>query len=190
MPVLTDLASAAVKRGTRLLYGTVLSRPALLVTDGLNLVYACDVNIGPTDSTGRIEQYKRNKKTGGSEKLEHLPGQDSWHLADSITVNTVMHNVAINRANRDLIYADVGAPVRLERTDSGQWEIMGFAIEQPWTVTLVPVNLDDLTIGTIGDFTISTRLLSLGELGTFDDFGNLPFGARAIFVGNTLQRIV
>jgi len=182
MPVLTDLAAAEVKRGVKTLYGKVLTRPALLVSDGINLVYACDVDIGATDPTGRIDQYK--------DDLTGLPGQDDWTLQDTLTVNTILHNVTIARNNADLIYADVGAPVTLSRSMSGQWEITGFSMEQPGTYTLVPVNLGDMTIGTVIDLSIDGRLLTLGELGTMAPFGTLPFGASGIFIGGILRQIV
>lgn len=182
MPVLTDLASAAVKRGVKTLYGTVYSRPALLVTDGINLTYACDVEIGALDPTGRIDQYKRS--------LTGLPGQGSWNLDSSLTINTILHNVLIARGNRDLIYADIGNPVTLSRNASGQWEVTGFSIEQPGTWTLVPVHIGSNTLGPILDASVTSRRLTLEELGTWKPFGQIPLGASAIFVGGVLVRIV
>lgn len=201
MPVLTDVAAAEVRRNVKTLYGTVLTRPELLVSDGINSSYACDVNIGPTDPTGLINQYYQQKKDGSIKEkgkfklpgmLTGLPGQppEYWNLDDSLTVNTVLHNVNIARGNADLIYAQVGSPVRLDRTESGQWEITGFSIEQPGTHTLIPVNLGNFEVGVIVDMSIDTRLVTLGELGEFQPFGNLPFGASAIYTGGTLTRIV
>lgn len=198
MPVLTDLASAQVKRGVKTLYGTVMSTPALLVSDGLNNVYACDVNIGPTDPTGRINQYNQQRRNGeiilrngytNPESLTRLPGQRGWELSDSLTVNTVLHNVVIARNNVDLIYAAIGTPVILSRSHSGQWEITGFAVEQPGTYTMVPVNLGDMTIGAVVDMSLEARLLSLGEVGTLAPFGEIPLGASGIFSGGYLVRI-
>lgn len=188
MPVLTDLASASVKRGVKILYGTVMSTPALLVSDGVNAVYACDVNIGPTDPTGRINQYT-HPDSDRSEKLTGLPGQHEWELSDSLTVNTVMHNVTIARNNADLIYAAVGSPVVLARSASGQWQITGFSQEQPGTYTLVPVNLGDGTLGTVMDLSLEARMLTLIELGGLRPFGDIPLGAGGIFSGGVLLQI-
>lgn len=192
MGVITDAASAEVKRGVKTLYGMTLTRPLLLVSDGLNPIYACDVHIGSTDPTGRINQYI-NEKNGKSTSLTGLPGQppEDWQLDDTLPghVDTTLHNVTISRNNRDLIYADVGSPVRLDRSESGNWEITGFAMERPGTHMLYPVDLGDMTIGTVMDLSISTRLLSLGEMGEVQPFGELPFGASAIFEGDTLIQV-
>lgn len=182
MPVLTDLAAAHVKRGIKTLYGKTLTRPALLVSDGISTVYACDVDIGPTDPTGRINQYKK--------ALKGLAGQEGTTLDDLLTTNTVLHNVTIARANADLIYADIGSPVTLTRSASGQWEITGFSQEMPGTYTLVPVNLSDLTIGYPIDLSLTVRLLTLAELGSIRPFGTLPLGASGVFVGGALVKVI
>lgn len=206
MAILTDVTVAEIDRRARVLYGTILTRPTITVSDGVSLTYGCDVDIGPTDPTGLITQYKIENTEeswikrwlkdvfgiddGPPDLVHNLPGQEEWKLGQDLIYGTVMRNVTISRANAELIYADVGAAVRLERTGTGEWQIMGFAIEQPGTYTVIPVNLDDMTIGPIADLSITTRLLTFGELGTFDDFGVLPFGASAIFMGNVLQRVV
>lgn len=181
MGVLTDLAEARVKKGVRRLFGKVLTRPALLVSDGVSLTYACDIDIGITDPSGTIDQLQ--------DSLGGLPGQDDWTLEESRTINNILRNVVIARNNADLIYADVGAAVVVERTHNGHWQVTGFSIEQPGTYTLVPVSIGNNTIGTIVDLTIEGRLLTLGELGTFAPFGTLPFGATGIFIGDQLRDI-
>lgn len=193
MPVLTDLASAEIKRHVKTLYGQTLTRPQLLVSDGLNIVYAVDVQIGPTDPTGRINQYI-DEKNGKSTMLTGLPGQkpEDYQLDDSLPghVDTTLHNVPLARNNTELIYADVGSPVRVDRTESGNWLVTGLSIERPGTHILYPVDLGDMSLGPIMDLSISTRLLTLAELGEFAPFGNLPLGASAIFEGPNLLRIV
>jgi hypothetical protein len=192
MAVLTDLASAEVKRKANRLYGEVLTRPAILVSDGINESYACDVHIGPTDPTGQIRQYvdKKNHST----YLTGLPTQrpEDWQLDDSLPghVDTTLRNVLIARNNADLIYADVGSPVVCERTESGNWQITGFSIERPGTHMLYPVDLGDMSIGTVIDLSIDTRLLTLAEMGELRPFGVIPFGASAIFEGGELRSIV
>lgn len=186
MSVLTDLASAEVKRHVKKLYGMTLTRAALLVSDGLNPMYACDVHIGPTDSTGRIKQYI-DEKNGKSTLLTGLPGQppQDFQLEDALPghVDTTLHNVVIANNNHDLIYAEVGAAVIVERSESGNWQITGFSMERPGTHMLYPVDLGNLTIGTVIDLSIETRLLNLAEIGELEPFGDLPFGASAIYEG-------
>lgn len=194
MAVLTDLASAEVKRGVKKLYGITLTRPEVLVSDGLNVIYACDVNIGPTDPSGAIIQYNNTKKKRRDDLLTGIPGQppEDWQLDDALPghVDTTLHNVVISRNNKDLIYADVGSPVICERSESGQWQITGFSIERPGTYLLYPVDLGEMSIGPVIDMTIETRLLTLAEMGEEAEFGSLPFGASAIFQGGELLRIV
>lgn len=187
MGVLTDIAQAQVKRGVRRLYGTILTRPALRVSDGITEVYACDVDIGQTDPTGRVRQF--GNKDEDDDLLTGLPGQDSFDLNASLMIDTTLHDVVIARNNQDLIYADIGNAVVLDRSENGQWQITGFSFEKPGTYTLIPVNLGAGTIGTIVDLSIDTHLLTFGELGTLKPFGVIPFGASAIFRGGVLQRI-
>jgi len=185
MPVLTDLASAEVKRNVKRLFGTVRSRPALLVSDGVNSQYACEVDIGEHDVTGIIDQYKK--------MLLGLPDDDPdthFNLDNEALINTTLHNVLIARNNRDLIYADIGNPVIVERSADGNWQVTGFAIERAETHTLIPVHLGDMTIGSIIDLSVTSHLLTFGELGTLSPFGNLPFGASGLFVGGTLMKVI
>ena len=193
MPVLTDLASAEIKRNVNRLFGLTLTRPTIMVSDGLNEVFCCDVNIGPTDPTGHIHQYY-NDKNHKDNFLTGLPGQrpEDWQLDDSLPghVDTTLHNVPIAKNNLDLVYADVGSPVICERDATGQWQIIGFSMERPGTHTLYPVDLGDMTLGTVIDLTVDTRLLTLAEMGEMRPFGVLPFGASAIFEGGELVSIV
>lgn len=201
MPVLTDLASAEIKKTTTLLYGVTKTRPTLLLSDGMNTGYVVDVNIGELDPTGEINQYidtknKKKRKDGRFEStlLTGLPGQapEDWQLDDSLPghVDTTMHNVPLSRNNSALIYADVGAPVIVQRSSPfSAWEVTGFSIQQPGTHILYPVDLSDLTIGTVMDMTITHRLLTLAEFGEWAPFGSLVLGASATFKGGELQSI-
>lgn len=174
MSTLTYLLDAKLKDDRQELDGRVISRPQLLVTDGVGVTYAVNVNIGVVSAAG-TDQAKniQNPNTG----LLNQP----W---------TVLYNVPIARGNRDLIYADVGAAVRLRKTANGRFEVVGFSFEAPGTVTRVGVDIDEFTIGAVEDFTLTTRLLTLGELATMGyGFGITPFGAYATYVGNTLISI-
>lgn len=201
MSVLTDLASAEVKRTVKELFGVLMTRPAVLVSDGVNVVYAADVNITEHDPTGRINQWfkddkekKRKQNDRESGALTGLPGQapEDWQLDDSLpgAVDTVLHNVPLAKATNELIHADVGTPVSLERNKTGNWQITGFSIEQPGTFFMYPVDLEDGLIETVIDLSIDTRLLTYAELGTQRPYGFLPYGASAIYQGGVFLRTV
>ena len=204
MPVLTDLAKAEIKQNVRILYGTTLTLPTLLLSEGLNDSYVVDVNIGELDPTGTINQYNKQKKNGELDKdgkftqstsLSGLPGQtpEDWQLDDSLPghIDTTMRNVPLARNNKDLRYADVGAPVTLERSDVlAAWQVTGFSIQRPGTHKLYPVDLGDMTIDTVIDLSVSTRLLTFAELGELQPFGTLTFGASAIYKGGELVQVV
>lgn len=208
MAVLTDLASAEVKRKATRLYGTTLTLPTLMISDGVVAGYACDVNISSVDATGMINQYmdlKKKTNKDGSPKpnkdgtfdsmyLTGLPGQppQDWQLDDSLPghVDTTLHNVPLARNNAELRYADRGAPVILERTEMGTWLITGFSIQQPGSHTVYPVDLGDMTLGTMLNLTIVTRVLTLSQLGEMQPFGALPFGAAGMYRGEQLVRFV
>ena len=204
MPVLTDLASAEVKRHVRKLFGITMTRPTRLISDGMTDIWACDVQISERDPTGRIKQYLNSKKDDDGEGepeddiITGIPGQrpEDWQLDDSLPghVDTTLRNVQIARNNADLLYADVGAAVVVERSASGNWQITGFSQERPGTYIMYPVDLGTMLIGPVIDLSITTRLLTLAEMGeTHPDihpFGSLPFGASAIFEGGVLVSIV
>jgi hypothetical protein len=148
----------------------------------------------PTDPTGKIIQYINEQDESEDDILTGLPGQapEDWQLEDSLPghVDTTLHNVIISPNNQQLVYAEVDSPVIVERTESGGWMITGFSMERPGTHMLYPVNLGNMTIGTVMDLSIETRLLTLSEIGELQPFGYLPFGASAIFEGGEMSRIV
>jgi hypothetical protein len=148
--------------------GKTLTRPTLTYTDGINSTYACDVDIGITNQQGN--------------------DQSANLLATGIN-GSILHNVAIAKGNSDVLYADVGSAVRLRRTNSGRYEIIGFSKSMPGTYIRTPIDLTDLSFGVIEDITLTSRPLTFGELGTLGVFGSTPFGAIALFRGTTLIRI-
>lgn len=166
MSALTYLVQAQVRDSRAELNGKTLTRPTLLVTDGLATIYACDVDIGIKDAAGNDQVLD---------------------LIDKY--NTILRNVPVARSDYELIYADVGAAVRLRRTSSGQFEIVGFSDEMPGTYIRVPVDLEDMSIGIIEELTLTARPLTLIELSIFGGFGTTPFGAIAVYQGGTLLRI-
>lgn len=151
MSILTYLTQTSIRDAGTELDGKVLTRPALLVTDGTNLMYAVDVDIG---------------------------------------MNAPLKNVPIARGNRDLLYADVGSAARLRRSESGQYEVIGFSKQMPGTYTRVEVCIDDGVLGPVEDLTIAGHVVTLGELADFGaGFGSTPLEAVAIYQGTTLLEL-
>lgn len=151
MSVLTSLTQAQIDGAQTELNGKVLTRPALLVTDGSNLVYAVDVDIGQ---------------------------------------GAPLKNVPIARGNYDMLYADVGNAARLRRSDSGQFEVAGFAKAMPGSFTRICVHIGSGTLGPVTDDTISAHVVALGELVDFGaGFGSTPLEAVAMYRGGTLLEL-
>lgn len=151
MSILTYLTQAEIRKAADELDGKILTRPALLVTDGLSMIYAVDVDIGQENP---------------------------------------LRNVPIARANRDLLYAETGAAVRLRRTESGRYEVSGFSQEAPGTYIRIPVHLETFVLGPAVDVTLTGRPLTYGELATIGGgYGVCPYGAIGIFRGGILQEI-
>lgn len=175
MSILTNITQAEIRDQAKELDGKVLTRPALLVTDGVSLVYAVDVDIG---------------------------------------LDNPLKNIPIARANRDLLYAEVGASVRLRRGESGRYEVIGFSQEQPGTRIRIPVSIpffpfgnagiktgtdpapppsplpsNPIVIGTPIDQTLVGRPLTYEEIDTYGTYGATPYGATGLFKGGVLQGI-
>ena len=99
MPIFADLTQNIITETATQINGKVLSRPSLLTTDGTNVVYVVDVDIG----------------------LQPPAGFDS--LGNPITtegtgLDAILRNVQIARGNRDLIYAEAGSAVTIRRRSS------------------------------------------------------------------------
>jgi hypothetical protein len=89
----------------------------------------------------------------------------------------------------DVVYADVGAAVRLRRSSSGRYEIIGFSKQMPGTYIRVPVDLEDFTFGVIEDLSISSIPIAYGDLVNFGGYGTAAYGSIAIYQGTTLIRV-
>lgn len=149
MTLLVNLTQAQIDANRTELDGKVLTRPALLVTDGTALTYAVDVDIGHADR--------------------------------------VLRNVPIARANRDLLYAEPGAPVRLRRSSDGRFEVVGFSQEMPGTFTRFAVDLGTLAFGPLEDLTLTAIAVSYGALATTGaGYGAVPYGVVAVSRGGAL----
>ena len=206
-----DIAKRSAAQTMIELNGRVLTRPALLTTDGLSLTYAVDVDIGsgaqgglkfqgvynadandpelPDPSWQNIGYYYKVNVAGGGWQVNDWIVSDGsiWYKLTSL--NETLKNVPLARANVDLLYAEVGNPCRLRRTANGQWEVIGFSKEMPGTYTRFGVNLTDLTFGPVEDFTVVARPLTYDELATYGGYGLVPYGAIGVFRGGILQEI-
>lgn len=165
MSLLVNLIDAVQRDSQTQIFGKTVTRPTLNVTDGTNTTYCCDVDIGVVTPQGYDQ---------------------SQNLYQTQLNGTILHAVPLARGNADLIYADVGAPVTLQRDASGRYTIIGFSKIMPGSNIRVAVNLDDFTIGAIEDFTITVRALSYDELADYGGYGIVPYGAIATFRGSTL----
>lgn len=165
MSILTNLIDAKQRDARDTIYGRVLTRAALRVTDGQVATYACDVDLGVLSPQGYDQ---------------------SENLYQTNINGSVLHNVPIARGNHELLYAEVGAPVTLKRTMSGRYEIIGFSKQMPGTNTRIAVDLQEFTIGQVEDLTILSRPITYGELADLGGYGNVPYGSVAIYQGAEL----
>ncbi len=207
-----NIANRSVANAKTELNGKVLTRPALVVTDGDGLTYAVDVDIGSSVPGGLILDGQWNADTNDPE----LPTANSdnrghyfrvsvagngyevgnWVMSDGTAwvrltdlFESTLRNVSLARANVDLIYAEVGNPCRLRRTTNGRWEVVGFSKEMPGTYTRFAVNLADLSFGPVEDLSVDARPLTYAELASLGGYGTVPYGAVGVFIGGVLQEI-
>lgn len=150
MSILTYLTQAQIRSSATELNGKTLTRPLLKITDGLNVIYGVDVDLG---------------------------------------LGAPVKNVPIARSNRELLYAEAGAAVRLRRSASGQWEVVGYSQELPGSHTSVPVDLGTFTLGSPVSLTLEGRTLTYEELSTLGTYGLTPYGSVGIFIGGVLTEI-
>jgi hypothetical protein len=149
MSLLTSLTQAQIEANQTELDGKVLTRPALLVTDGDALVYAVDVDIG--------------------------------------NAAQVLRNVPLARANRELMYAEPGNPVRLRRTADGRFEVVGFSREMPGTFERFAVDLGTLSFGPLENLSLDAVAVQYADLATLSGgYGVVPYGVTAIYRGGVL----
>lgn len=165
---LTYLISAEIDQKKREVDGTTLTRPTLLITDGAALTYGVDVDIG----------VKKIDANTGDEVVAPL------------------RNVPIAAANKDLIYTDVGSAVRLRRSDSGRWEVVGFSKRRVGTYTRTAVSIPEpgfdpipYTISTPTQIGLTARAVTYGELASLGGYGTVPYGSTAIYSGDTLLEL-
>ena len=124
-------------------------------------------------------------------QLDYTDGTALTFVVDvDIGEKVALRNVPIARGNRSLVYAEAGAALRLRRTASGQYQVIGFSKEAPGTYMQVAVDIDTLAIGAPTDFSLTSRPLTLGELASYGGgFGVIALGSVAVFQGGFLIRI-
>jgi hypothetical protein len=101
----------------------------------------------------------------------------------------ILRNIPLAIANRDISYAQVGMPITLRKYKSGRLEVIGFSKRKPGRRSQIAVDLASRTAGTPVDLTLSVRMLTYGELGTFGGYGVVPYGAYGIFRGGELVEL-
>lgn len=163
--LLTYLVRGEIDQSIREIDGAILTRPTLLVTDGLSLTYGCDVDVG----------------------LKSLDGNTGEEVV------APLRNVPIAANSRDLIYADAGTAVRLRRSETGRWEVTGLSKRRPGSYSRVPVHIPDPSfgpiaydLGTVVEVGLVARALTYDELASFGGYGVVPYGATGIFRGGVL----
>lgn len=149
MSLFTHVVQAQIDASQTEVNGKVLTRPALLISDGTATSYAVDVDIG----------------------------QDGRMLS----------NVPIARANRDLLYAEPGNPVRLRRTENGSFEVVGFSNEMPGRIERFAVDVGSFEFGPVESLTIEAIGIPYGDLaGISGGYGYAAYGSVGIYRGGVL----
>lgn len=151
-----DLISAVLKSSEGTITGKVASDFYELHDASGGYAWGCDVDIGQpmtyADAAGREQ------------------------------TTTVLRNVPIAMNNREIFYAQVGWPVLLRKMSNLKYAIVGLGKSIKLTTDVTYVSFTDgvsiVSRETLGYY---YRRLTLGELGTIEDFGDLPFGAIGIF---------
>lgn len=179
MSFVTYLAEAEIRDSRGTITGKVFSRPSLSYTDGINVTYSCDVDVG-----------------------------QEGVINDNGDIGIVpLRNVPIASNNKSLVYAEVGQAVELRKDSSGRWEVSGLSKTFPGTFTLVGITISQPchtfpiighegqvipTSVIVGDPTgigLEVRTLTYGELATSGSYGITPYGASGVFENGTLIEI-
>lgn len=173
MTVLSNLFIREFESAQTTIEGKTLTRPTLTYTDGINVSYAVDVDIG------------REGVINANGDIGMLP----------------LYNVPIASGQHEIIYADVGSPVMLSRSATGQWQVVGFSKTMPNTYTIVPVTVPQYCLSiplenppgvpqlhppVLGDpvsIGQEIRALTYEELSTYGTYGTSPYGAVGVFIG-------
>lgn len=166
MGIKTYLKSADLAKVESRISGTIMTAPAMVYSDANgNVTYACDVDIG---QEGVID--------------------------DNGTVGVLpLYNVPLAANNNSLRYARPGNAVELQLINAGTWEITGFSKTKAGTFTVRYITLPNICsdfpqigYGEETQMGVTQNFLTLGELGTFKPFGELPLGSQALYLNGNL----
>jgi hypothetical protein len=171
---IANLIVKGVEEGKTTIEGRTLTSPTRIYTDGVNVTYGVDVDIG------------REGVINANGDIGILP----------------LYNVPIASGDQSLLYAEIGSAVTLSKAATGQWQVVGFAKTAPGTYKILCVTVPQYClrvpteqppgppiyhppiIGDEKDITIGTRLLTYEELGIYGIYGEIPYGATLKTVGN------
>jgi hypothetical protein len=154
---LRRLMEAVAAKTATSMTGTVASAFYQLYDSVEGWVWACDVD------------------TGTEQTIEDING-------DEVTT-TVMTGVPIATNNRDILYAQQGWPVTLQKMAGNKWSIVGLAKSKIGTNVYIFVTFDQGFGSSTRKITLGkyTRLLTYEELGVYGLYGDIAYGAVGRF---------
>lgn len=117
---------------------------------------------------------------------EYFDTSSQYTYACDVDIGTdeVLRNVPVATNNRDIIYAQEGMPVALQKMGPNKYAITGLSKKCIGDTHILTMTFGD-SFGTIISTTIvgySYRLLTYGEIGNlYGGYGDMPYGARGKF---------
>ena len=154
-----------------------------------------------TNLTENIVRENARTLSGKTLTRPQLFAGDGTNTTYAVNVDVgngdILYDVSVAAGNNELRYAEAGAPVTLQRTDSGRWMITGFAKIMPGTYNRVAVTVPSFDFGipqvtqaAAVDLGLTVRPLTYEELQTYSGgYGLIPYGALALFQGGTLKEV-
>lgn len=164
-----DFLWASIRDSQPTLEGKVVSPPSLLRSgSGGQTLYACDV------------------------ELTGVFAPDPAGSPAEVTAARILKTVPIALAHNSLWMAQLGMFVTLRRNrgSSIPFEIIGSAKTGPGEHWHRAVDVAAGTGAPAVDFSVSVRIITLGEVGTLGGFGIVPLEARALYVGGVFVAFV
>lgn len=151
------LVERVVEAGANTMTGTVASGFYQIYDEAGGVVWACDIDTGTEMTTTDLN-------------------------GDPVTT-TVMSAVPVALNNRDILYAQEGWPVTLQRMVGNKWSIVGLAKSKKGSTTFILVSFDRGYGERTGTITLGkyTRALTYEELGIYGIYGQIAYGTRGRF---------
>lgn len=151
--ILTYLTQADIRDAAPEVLGKTLTRPALMVTDGVGLVYACDVDIG------REAPLRNVPIAAGANNLVYAEAGNAVTLR-----KTVSGQYTIVGFSKEMPGTYVRVPVSIATG--------AFGTQQDWSLTSRP-----LTLAELADYGGGFGIIPLGAVATFQ--GGILMGLSA-----------